>query len=157
MTSGRLEETIADAMGFSVICSEDYPFFDDAEIERRNDGTYIGTVQINSLRKLCPRWPRGDIPGDFKDALRTDIPVLLLSGEADPVTPPSNGELVLSTLKNALHLIAPGQGHMIVHRGCISSLAAEIIEAGRHDTLETACVEDIHPMSFFTSFAGPEP
>ena len=46
---------------------------------------------------------------------------------------------------------------MIVHRGCISSLAAEFIEAGRHDTLETACVEDIHPMSFFTSFAGPEP
>ena len=157
MTSGRLEETIADAMGFSVICSEDFPFFDDAEIERRNESTYIGTVQIDSLRKLCPLWPRGDIPDDFKDALRTDVPVLLLSGEADPVTPPSNGELVLSTLESALHLIAPGQGHMVVHRGCIPGLAAEFIEAGRNDGLETACVEDIHPMSFFTSFAGPEP
>jgi len=157
MTSGQLEETIADAMGFSVICSEDYPFFDDAEIERRNEGTYIGTVQIDSLRKLCPLWPRGEIPADFKDALRTDIPALLLSGEADPVTPPSNGELVLSTLENALHLIAPGQGHMVIHRGCIAILAAEFIEAGRHDGLDTACVEDIQPMSFFTSFAGPEP
>ena len=157
MTSGQLEETIADAMGFSVICSEDFPFFDDAEIERQNDGTYIGTVQVDSLRELCPLCPRGDIPADFKDTLRTDIPVLLLSGEADPVTPPSNGELVLSTLENALHLIAPGQGHMVVHRGCISGLAAEFVEVGRHDALETACVEDIQPMSFFTSFAGPEP
>jgi hypothetical protein len=46
---------------------------------------------------------------------------------------------------------------MVVHRGCIAILAAEFIEAGRHDGLDTACVKDIQPMSFFTSFAGPEP
>ena len=157
MTTGQVEETIADAMGFSVICSEDFPFFDAAEIERRNDNTYLGAVQTDSLSKLCPLWPRGDIPTDFREALRTDIAVLLLSGEADPVTPPSNGELVASSLENALHLVAPGQGHMVIHRGCITHLAAEFIEAGRHDTLETACLEDIHPMTFLTSFAGPEP
>jgi len=157
MTSGQVEETISDAMGFSVICSEDFPFLDESEIVAHNDGTYLGAVQTDSLKKLCPLWPRGDIPADFKKPVHSDVPVLLLSGEADPVTPPSNGELVASSLTNALHLVARGQGHMVIHRGCIPRLAAELVEAGTLDALDVACVEDIEPLPFFMSFAGPLP
>lgn len=159
MTTGNLDDSIADAMGYSVICSEDFPFFHPsaAEVEVLSEGTYLGTVQTDSLSTLCPLWPTESIPADFKEPVAVDVPVLLLSGEADPVTPPSNGELVAASLPTSLHLIAPGQGHMVIHRGCISRLAAEFIDAGSLDELDGSCVDDIAPQAFFTSFAGPPP
>ena len=46
---------------------------------------------------------------------------------------------------------------MVIHRGCISRLAAEFIDAGSIDELDGSCVDDIEPQAFFTSFAGPPP
>lgn len=157
MTTSNLDDTMADAMGYSVICSEDFPFFDAAAVVALNEGTYLGAVQTDSLSALCPLWPTQSIPADFKEPVTIDVPVLLLSGEADPVTPPSNGELVAASLPTSLHLIAPGQGHMVIHRGCISRLAAEFIDAGSLEALDVSCVDDIEPQAFFTSFAGPPP
>lgn len=157
MTTSRLDDSIADAMGYSVICSEDFPFFDASEAETLNEGTYLGAVQTDALAKLCPRWPKGDVPPDFKEPVTIDVPVLLLSGEADPVTPPANGELVATSLPTSRHLVAPGQGHMVIHRGCISRLAASFIDSGSIDAIDASCVDDIEPAPFFTSFSGPPP
>jgi pimeloyl-ACP methyl ester carboxylesterase len=157
MTTTQVGETMADGMGLSVVCSEDYPFFDESAIEERNRDTYLGASQTDSLKLVCPLWPRGAIPEDFKSPVRSEAPVLLLSGEADPVTPPDNGELTRAQLGNALHLVARGQGHVVIHRGCIPSLAARFIEAGSFDGLDTECVSEIAPQAFFTSFLGPSP
>ncbi len=157
MTTSNLDDSMADAMGYSVICSEDFPFFDASAAVALNEGTYLGAVHTDSLSTLCPLWPTASIPADFKDPVAVDVPVLLLSGEADPVTPPANGELVAASLPTSLHLIAPGQGHMVIHRGCISRLAAQFIDAGSLDELDGSCVDDIEPQAFFTSFAGPPP
>ncbi len=157
MTTSNLDDSMADAMGYSVICSEDFPFFDASAAEQLNEGTYLGAVQTDSLSKLCPLWPTRPIPSDFKQPVTVDVPVLLLSGEADPVTPPSNGELVAASLPTSLHLVAPGQGHMVIHRGCILRLAAQFLESGSLDGLDGSCVDDIEPQAFFTSFAGPPP
>jgi hypothetical protein len=73
------------------------------------------------------------------------------------VTPPENGELVAASLPTSLHLVAPGQGHMVIHRGCIPRLAADFIETGSLEGLDGACVDDIEPAAFFTSFSGPPP
>ena len=43
--------------------------------------------------------------------IRTDIPMLLYSGEFDPVTPPYYADSVAKYLTNATTLIVPGRGH----------------------------------------------
>jgi hypothetical protein len=84
--------------------------------------------------------------------------VLLLSGEADPVTPPENGELTASQLgPKALHLVARGQGHIVIHRGCIPRLAADFIGSGNFEGLDPSCVSEIAPQPFFLDYAGPTP
>lgn len=157
MTTTQVGETMADGMGLSVVCSEDYPFFDDRAIAERTRDTYLGAVQTDSLKLVCPIWPKGEIPKDFKSPLHSDVPVLLLSGQADPVTPPENGEVTRAQLGNALHLVAKGQGHVVVHRGCIPKLAAEFISAGTFEGLDTSCVGRIAPQAFFIGFLGPSP
>jgi pimeloyl-ACP methyl ester carboxylesterase len=159
IVTARVGETMADGMGISVVCSEDYPFFDEKAIAKRNQDTYLGAVQTDSLKLVCPLWPRGDIPEDLKSPVPSAAPVLLLSGEADPVTPPDNGELTASQLGagKALHLVARGQGHIVIHRGCIPDLAARFVESGGFQGLDTSCVSRIAPQPFLLDYAGPAP
>lgn len=158
MTAEQVGETMAEGMGISVICSEDFPFFEEDAIADRNRNTYLGALQTDSLKLVCPLWPRGDVPVDFKNPVHSEAPVLLLSGEADPVTPPENGALTASELgAKALHLVARGQGHVVIHRGCLPNLAADFIESGSFEGLDTSCVDEIEPQPFFLSYAGPSP
>ena len=140
-------------MRFSVICAEDVPLY---EQESLGDG-YLGDLIVETFSEICKTWPRGQVPPDFHEPVRSEIPVLLLSGEGDPVTPPANAELAARNLPNSLHLVAPGQGHANIFRGCIPSITTEFIESGSVKNLDTGCVQDLQPLPFFVNFSGPVP
>lgn len=157
IVGGDLSRSISQGMGYSVLCSEDAPFFDPSYYADANQNTYLGDQQIQELEQICDVWPAGEIPPDFKQPVTSSVPSLLLSGEFDPVTPPENAELVGKTLVNNLHLVAPGQGHNVVVRGCLPRLVKEFIEQGSSAGLDTKCVEEIRPAPFFINFSGPAP
>lgn len=154
---GELTESISNGMGYSVLCTEDVPFMTEEEAASANANTYLGNTQTDELFRLCQVWPKGTVAQSYKQPVHSDLPVLVLSGEADPVTPPSNGEKTVQTLTNSLHLVAPGQGHNVLFRGCIPRIAADFIEQGSLEGLETECINEIKPMPFFINFAGPNP
>ena len=85
------------------------------------------------------------------------LPTLVLSGEYDPITPPSWGTEVAATLPNALHLVAPKQGHGVFARGCLPQLLRDFVESGTWDGLETSCVDALTAFPFFTDSLGPPP
>jgi pimeloyl-ACP methyl ester carboxylesterase len=148
--------SISNGMNLAVLCSEDAPFFTEAQAEASNASTYLGDGETNRIQVLCASWPRGELSADFKQPVVSDVPTLLLSGEADPVTPPANADQAAKTLPNSLHVVAPGQGHNVIGRGCLSRLAAEFMDGGSVAGLQTDCAKEIRPMPFFTSFAGTE-
>ena len=157
ITAGELEASISEGMGYSVLCAEDFPFYSLDEAAKVNAGSYLGDETAVQLSKICQTWPHEQVTPEFKTPVRSDVPVLLLSGEADPVTPPENGGSVSRTLPNSLHLVAPGQGHNVIFRGCIPRIAADFIDAGTIQGLDTACVQEIQPLPFFVNFSGPIP
>ncbi|MFC1849302.1 alpha/beta hydrolase [candidate division CSSED10-310 bacterium] len=139
-----------------VACAEDYPFWSEKP-KRDSQNLYLGDLIEHGLTRVCQIWPRGDVASDFKQAVTSDVPVLLLSGELDPITPPAYGEHAAKTLSRSLHIVVPGHGHNVLSRGCIPKLATTFIETADVTTLETECVSAIEPMPFFISNAGPEP
>lgn len=155
--SRQLSESLSEGMYYSVVCSEDVPFYNPEQAARAAQGTYLSSLEWEQTFEICSRWPQGQIPQDFKEPVRSEAPVLLLSGELDPVTPPENAEQAAQTLPNSLHLVAPGQGHNVIYRGCLPRLAADFIEQGAVEGLDTACVQEIRPMPFFVNFNGPQP
>jgi pimeloyl-ACP methyl ester carboxylesterase len=157
VTSNDLTQSISTGLNASVLCAEDAPFITPEAAAEANMDTYLGDLQTEQLEVMCGIWPHGAIGGDFKSPVASDVPVLLLSGEADPVTPPANGDKAAQTLSNSLHLVAPGQGHNVIFRGCIPNLAADFIESGSVQGLDTVCVNDIKPMPFFVDFTGTKP
>lgn len=157
MVTEDLRDSFSEGMGNTVLCSEDEPFFTDAQASAANAETYMGDIQTTQLRQLCALWPHTAVPAEFKQPVTSDKPVLLLSGEADPVTPPGNGDAAAKTLANSLHIVAPGQGHIVIGRGCIIQLAADFIKAGSVQGLDTACVQTLAAPPFFVNFSGPVP
>ncbi len=157
MLAGSFSESLADGMSYSVQCAEDVPFFEREVIQQANQNTYLGNLVTDGLLEVCETWPRGEIPPDFKQPVASEVPVLLLSGEFDPITPPAYAELAAETLPNSLHLIIPGQGHNVILRGCVPKIATAFIQSGSIQGLETSCLQTIQPFPFFITFSGPQP
>jgi pimeloyl-ACP methyl ester carboxylesterase len=151
--TNTLGEAISQGMRFSVICAEDVPMYADQEMTQG----YLGNSIVTTFNEICKIWPRGETPEVYHEPVYSTAPVLLISGEADPVTPPSNAELAAKTLPNSLHLVAPGQGHGNIMRGCIPALAADFVESGSIQGLDSECVENLGPLPFFINYAGPAP
>ena len=152
-TTETLGTSISGGMRFSIICAEDVPFYNETTM---TEG-YLGDYIVESFREICRTWPQGQIPAGYKEPVSSNIPVLLISGEADPVTPPNNAEMAAKTLPNSLQLVIPDMGHVNIFRGCVPKLATAFIESGSIQGLDTGCVEKTIPMPFFLNLSGPHP
>ena len=151
---GGLAEQISHGMELSVICSEDYPFMSG---EQHDEDTILGSTFLAAMRTECAVWPKAEpVPG-FHKPVTSDVPVLLLTGTRDPVTPPSYAQQTASHFPNSLVLIGNGLGHSVITNYCMREVATQFIEQGTTHDLDTKCVADIKPAPFFTSILGPNP
>ncbi len=152
-----VSESIGFAMHNSVVCTEDAPRFPE-DLGPDANLPYLGTMVVDGLRAICDAWPAGVIDDDFLEPVVSDRPVLLLSGEHDPVTPPANAERILAAgLTNARHIVGRAQGHGLAAVGCVPELITDFIETADPAVLDPACLEREPPMPFFLSFQGPSP
>jgi pimeloyl-ACP methyl ester carboxylesterase len=149
-----LNEMLSKGMELSVMCSEDYPFMD---FSADYSTTLMGNLLLEIVGLQCGIWPRGEVAEDFHQPVVSEVPVLLMSGERDPVTPPSYAARVAETFSNSLNLVAHGQSHSVMKNICLRDITTEFIEKGSVEDLDTSCVENILPAPFFTSLLGPEP
>jgi pimeloyl-ACP methyl ester carboxylesterase len=156
MNTRRITDQLANGMQYSVICSEDEPYFtavDRAALAK----TYQGTDMIDALHEICGLWPRGPVDADLHAPLHSDVPTLLLSGEADPVTPPIDAERAAEGLTQHRHLILKGEGHGQLSTGCMPTLAADFLDDPVPDRLDATCLDRHTPEPFFLSMTGPAP
>jgi hypothetical protein len=83
--------------------------------------------------------------------------VLILEGELDPVTPPRYGEQVLKGLGNGRLLVAKGQGHNVIGRGCLPKLVDDFVGKLRPQELDAKCLDTLGPTPAFIDFNGSSP
>ena len=159
MAQGRMIESLVgeqinQGLQLSVSCSEDA---DRLRVDPADADTLMGTTFVSTLLAQCEAWPRGRRPADFNEPVQSDDPVLLLSGEFDPVTPPRYGEQVLGHLPNGRHLVAQGQGHNVMVAGCAPRLMARFVASADAKGLDASCLERLDYTPPFTGSFGWEP
>jgi pimeloyl-ACP methyl ester carboxylesterase len=152
-----LVEVMTPALLLAVLCSEDLGGVGAADISARERASFVGTAQIDEFLGYCAGWPKSAHKVDWTPATSEGLPVLLLSGALDPVTPPYRAEEVAATLGNSRHLIVAAGGHMVGDTGCIPDLIAEFIASRNPQDLDASCINDIVTPSFFVSALGPTP
>ena len=158
MMARQIGDQLASGMQNSVICSEDEPLFAVSMGDRqRIEQTYQGSDQLDALAEICKLWPRGPVDSDLHSALRSDIPTLLLSGEADPVTPPADAERAAQGLAHHRNLVLGGEGHGQLATGCVPKLMAQFLDDANPQMLDASCLELHRPAPFFVGLTGPSP
>jgi len=153
-----LSEALNIGMHNAVMCTEDAPFIDFAAVDRAAlDASYLGPLQLDAIKTMCSVWPRGLLDDDLRLPLATDIPVLLLSGDSDPITPPRYAELAAVGMTNAWLLTGKYQGHGLGVVGCMPRVIGKFIETAQLEDGVADCLNDSFSMPFFLDFAGPTP
>jgi len=148
-----IPDFVADGMYLSVTCAEDVPFINQEEAAKLNAGNPFGNYRVFQQTRACGLWPRGEIPTDFLQPVHSNAPVLIFSGNMDPVTPPKYGDEVAGHLPNSRHVIVPEAGHGVdglTDAGCIDRVAIEFLDKGDAKNLDVSCVERMAPPPFVT-------
>lgn len=129
-------------MWLAVTCTEDIPLITDAEVEAATAGSVLGDYRVSYHREACKVWPAGEIPEGYSEHVRSDVPVLVLSGDYDPVTPPSSGAAAAEHLSNSRHIV--GQyGHGASDWDCMESVFADLFKRGNVEEVDTSCLESM--------------
>jgi pimeloyl-ACP methyl ester carboxylesterase len=144
-------------MQLSVLCSEDSPRYAKADIVRAAEGTLFGTRLLSGQVAACEFWPKGTVEPSYYAPVVSSVPALVLSGEIDPVTPPTWGLEVVKHLRNGRHIVMPGTGHGVAATACGNGLVTQFIESGDPRALDASCAASVHRPGFFLTPAGPEP
>ncbi|SEA51326.1 Pimeloyl-ACP methyl ester carboxylesterase [Microbulbifer marinus] len=149
-----LNTTDSMAMGltFSVACAEELNRITADEVAADSTGSFLGSAFFDLFYSGCQAWPVSAKP--YSAPEERAHPVLLISGEADPITPPDYAERQLVYLSNKQHLIVPGGGHINSGRGCIPDLIARFLNAPQ-DSLDQGCVAEIRRPPFMVDAFGP--
>lgn len=151
-------DAVAEGMNYTVVCSEDVPFYQVNEEERAELAkTFLGTSQLDGLQAVCGIWPRGPVDPDFHQPLHSQVPALLLSGGNDPITPPRYAALASRGFAHGLSLVIPGFGHGQLTDPCMAGVMAQFIRRASVAGLDTACTRQLSPMPFFLTRNGPAP
>lgn len=136
MASGKALQ-LAMGMHFSVVCAEDLPRMATATDPPGKD---FGRSDAALYTQVCGFWPRGAVDPDFYSVPNARSPVLLLSGGADPATPPRHGQRMAQALgEKARHVVVPQAGHGVLAIGCMRDVLFRFIMA---PTDEQALAQD---------------
>ena len=151
---GDVADHLSGGMALSVACAEDvarlHPNPGDA-------GTVMGNALIEWLISVCPSWPHAMAPADFAAPLTGPVPVLLLAGEHDPVTPPRYAAAIVRGLANGRVLNVTGQGHGLVSVGCMPRLLGEFIRTLDARHLDAHCLKVLGQTPPFIDANGENP
>ncbi len=141
-----------EGMTASVTCADRLPLLDPDVVEPFvEDHPEMGSlVYVNVAETGCEEWGVPPNGGDFNTLLTdddTDIPILVMAGRFDPVTPPAGSQRVADALGQEL-LFFPNAGHGAVGS---SDCARGIWFAFLDDpaaTPDTSCMDDLGPPTF---------
>ena len=135
----------------AVSCPEDTLHVTTEEIAAARK-TVFGDYRLQQQIATCNVWgvPRVERrPGP----VRADVPVLLLAGDMDHVTPAELAREVAAHLPHARVVMVPALGHFpdgLTHMECYDKVINDFFVAGSATALDLACLATMQPPAFTT-------
>ena len=134
----------------NIVCNEDIRRASPAQL-KQDSATPFANISVKFWQSLCEIWPVYSLPDEYYLPVKSDIPVLALSGKLDPVTPPAWGDMAVTNLANATHLIAENAGHIVGLRGCGPKLVRQFLNKPDQPLENTDCLAELPKVTFMRS------
>ncbi len=153
--SAGLTDGVQAGATMSVLCADEISITT-PEAARGKGAGFARDSYYRFWATACTAWPHGTADPDFSKPLAIDVPVLVLSGGIDPVTPPARGAEAAAQFPRAWHLIAAKAGHNVSPLGCAPRVIAAFIAAGSGEGLDATCLDEIRRPPFVLTATGSE-
>ncbi|MEM7029184.1 MAG: alpha/beta fold hydrolase, partial [Chloroflexota bacterium] len=136
-------------MQLSVLCAEDGDFtLDDVDVEGLRPITaQAGTAYAELFFRNCQIWNVDQLPNSIDAPVVSDIPTLLISGQLDPITPPSYAAKAAETLSNGYNIVNPLGSHGNVWGGddCSIQIVQNFLDNPRQGP-DDSCYADLEQL-----------
>lgn len=124
-------DDISLGMYYSAHCQEEAPYTNvdqlKAAAQQNPDFAVLGDT---GTLDVCQNWKVPAAPPLENQAVKSDVPTLVISGEFDPITPPAFGEAAAQTLSKSFYFMIPRAGHgSSVSEDCPRSILLAFVDA----------------------------
>ena len=143
---------VARLMHLAVVCAEDFPRL--TPQLQAFDAAALTAPMLERMAALCAMMKVA--PAPYRAPTPIMAPVLMLSGELDPVTPPHRAEAAGKYMQKVQHLSVAWAGHGVSQLGCAPRLLREFLDQPT-DAVKGACLKEIPAPTFQLGSAGPLP
>ena len=138
------EDDLAYGLFLTIGCREEAPFLPSDRLDKESQRLpYLANwLAGDYLVWNCPDWPVTAAPALENEAVVSDVPVLLLSGEYDPVTPSFWSTNTLKNLSHGQHLVFRSLGHDVVDSSeCGETVVGDFL-ANPYQAPKPGCLAD---------------
>ena len=142
----------AAAQSMSIFCYEDLPRLERnvEEIIMTNYREFSALYTPGLDEAICKEFRPQVADKKIFQPVVSDVPVLILAGEFDPVTPPLFGEVTARTLSNSTFITVPSASHAAMFADdCLMKIATDFISSP-DKKLSVECVEKRPRIKFVT-------
>ena len=139
----------------SLLCGEDVSSIGDDAAAAAGAGSFARDSYYKIWNEYCEGWDY-IVPSasDFYGPAEGDVPMLVLSGDLDPVTPPALGEHWVKGFPNGRHIVVKGTGHNTSYVACMPSLISEFVDNLDAAALDTSCLDHLARLPLVISANG---
>jgi pimeloyl-ACP methyl ester carboxylesterase len=138
----------------SYNCAEWTPFVSEKQLAFAAAHSFAGDLRVRAQQHACSIWNVRAMPPSFNDPVRSDAPVLVISGTDDPATPPRYAEEALRYLPNGKEVLVRGAGHGAETK-CVGFLLVQFVREGTAKGLDVSdCSDSFKLPPSATSMAG---
>ena len=135
----------------AILCYEAQPRTEDdtrsALLAKYPDFT---SFNIDFDGDLCNAWQPESAGNHFFEPVVSDVPVLILSGEYDPVCPPIFGQITSQTLPASTFVVIPAASHGAIHTDdCVRNIATDFL-LRPSKKLSLTCIDKRQKINFVT-------
>lgn len=145
---------------YTVICSDCMPFNSLKAFEDSSAGYWQGISFYKDEFSICNMWNAGPYNSIDSTAVTSNIPVLVLSGEMDPIASSSGAVEMVKTLPGAFLYVFSNTGHFVMNDEALklvmNFLADPAKEPGSVHYIKTAdipFITDVHVNTGITRLA----
>jgi len=154
MASTEGEEQVYTGLHFNIVCNEDVPRISEEMKAVDASNSFDEDTGHFIFENICPLIPKYRPSDDFYQSVTANIPTLILSGNLDPVTPPSNGDYSAKSLPNSHHIVVKNTAHIVATSTCANEIVNEFLTIKDPKALDESCLKDIPQETFMTSING---
>ena len=129
ITQAQGPSTFTWGLRLSVWCGEEAPFQDADRVRAQTSPDYgLGGMDVRAASPaMCAAWNVAAASAVENQAVRSDVPTLILAGEFDPSTPPQWGRRLLANMPKAYFVQMPGLSHGASFNACGGRMAFDFV------------------------------